>query len=283
MKNNKKKSSTAKKLMPAFAMLTVSAMTLASSTYAWFSMNTQVTAKGMQLTAQAEGGLIISNAVSGGEWKADAMATTVAGTALIPTSTANTSTWYHNKSNEANNAKAHQASNTYTNCNSTSGVVDTTGIGIWTDSEGATHNIYLLNNFYIKSSGEAISSNLTINSISVTGTTESGTALDRSLRVAITIDGNAYIFAPVAGGDTSYYVGGSDSAITINGSSATNISTSRTSIPATSAAPINAKIYCYFEGEDEDCKSSNITTTMDNLTVEVTFGTATPAQQGSGS
>jgi hypothetical protein len=48
----KKNSSPMKKLIPAAGMLMVSAMMLASSTYAWFSMNKAVTATGMQLTAK---------------------------------------------------------------------------------------------------------------------------------------------------------------------------------------------------------------------------------------
>jgi hypothetical protein len=62
MKNNvNKKGSNFKKLIPAAGMLAVSATMLATSTYAWFSMNTQVTATGMQVKAQAEGGIVISN------------------------------------------------------------------------------------------------------------------------------------------------------------------------------------------------------------------------------
>lgn len=40
-----------KKLIPAFAMLLVSAVMLGTSTFAWFSMNTNVTATGMNVTA----------------------------------------------------------------------------------------------------------------------------------------------------------------------------------------------------------------------------------------
>jgi hypothetical protein len=57
----KKNSSPMKKLIPAAGMLMVSAMMLASSTYAWFSMNKVVTATGMQINATSEGALVISN------------------------------------------------------------------------------------------------------------------------------------------------------------------------------------------------------------------------------
>lgn len=51
-----------KKVVPALCALLVSAVMLGSSTYAWFSMNTRVTAQGMQVTAQSNSTyLVVSN------------------------------------------------------------------------------------------------------------------------------------------------------------------------------------------------------------------------------
>lgn len=75
MKNNKKKSSTARKLLPAFAMLTVSAISLSTSTYAWFSMNKTVSVSTMSISAKsadpiieisANGSTFYNNLVSAG-------------------------------------------------------------------------------------------------------------------------------------------------------------------------------------------------------------------------
>ncbi len=49
--NNKKKGSTAKKLLPATMMLAVSASMLATSTYAWFTMSREVEVQNIQLVA----------------------------------------------------------------------------------------------------------------------------------------------------------------------------------------------------------------------------------------
>jgi hypothetical protein len=49
-----------KKLIPALVLLLVSAIVLSTSSYAWFSMNTQVTASGMEVTAKAPASLLIS-------------------------------------------------------------------------------------------------------------------------------------------------------------------------------------------------------------------------------
>lgn len=43
-----------KKLIPAICMTLIAAVMLASSTFAWFSMNTQVTANGMQVAAKSD-------------------------------------------------------------------------------------------------------------------------------------------------------------------------------------------------------------------------------------
>ncbi len=48
-----------RRLIPAFAMLLVSAVLMSTASFAWFSMNSEVTANGMQVTATAESSLVI--------------------------------------------------------------------------------------------------------------------------------------------------------------------------------------------------------------------------------
>ena len=48
---NKKSSSIKRKLIPATAMLVASAMALASSTYAWFTMSREVEVQNIQMVA----------------------------------------------------------------------------------------------------------------------------------------------------------------------------------------------------------------------------------------
>lgn len=50
-----------RKLIPAFAMLLVSAIMLSTASFAWFTTNEAVTASGMQVQAKATGSLVISN------------------------------------------------------------------------------------------------------------------------------------------------------------------------------------------------------------------------------
>lgn len=48
-----------RKLVPAFAMLMVAAIMMSTASFAWFTMNDQVTATGMQVQAKASGNLLI--------------------------------------------------------------------------------------------------------------------------------------------------------------------------------------------------------------------------------
>jgi hypothetical protein len=61
MKKNMKKKSTARKLLPAAGMLAVSASMLATSTYAWFTMNRTVTVTGMTMNTKVSENLLIAN------------------------------------------------------------------------------------------------------------------------------------------------------------------------------------------------------------------------------
>jgi hypothetical protein len=59
--NTKKKGSPYKKLIPAAGMLMVSATMLATSTYAWFTMNKEVTVTGMTMNTKVSENLLIAN------------------------------------------------------------------------------------------------------------------------------------------------------------------------------------------------------------------------------
>lgn len=50
----------ARRLIPVFALLLVTAIMLSTASYAWFTMNESVTATGMQVKAKASGNLLIS-------------------------------------------------------------------------------------------------------------------------------------------------------------------------------------------------------------------------------
>lgn len=265
-------------------------------------MNTQVTATGMQVKAVAEEGLLIKNeldADTAANWKVSTNASYGSLVALAPTSTADVTAWYHNKSDDQNDAKANQATNTYEVLSSDTKWKRDAGQGktgvyyIDTDSQNdkdENEKAYvLLNKFFIKSSGDAITlgaqqtyQDLYINKVNVTGASGSA-ALDASLRVAVKVGSTLYIYAPVTGATTTYKAGGVDgtaaTVTTVPDTGILNNTTSTTSIPAvtetTAANWVEADVYIYFEGEDAGLKSANLVSTLDTLQVEVIFGITT--------
>ena len=70
-KNEKRKNSTMKKLIPAAGMLALSASMLATSTYAWFTMNKEVEVNGLTMKTKVSSNLLISENNAEGTYSAD--------------------------------------------------------------------------------------------------------------------------------------------------------------------------------------------------------------------
>lgn len=105
MKNNNiKKAANRTKLFSAIGMFTISAAMLASSTFAWFTMNKTVEVTGMKLQATAEKGILINEMArpSEGTWSESAIAGQAAPIALRPASTSNFTDWWHANSRKTN-------------------------------------------------------------------------------------------------------------------------------------------------------------------------------------
>ncbi len=319
MKKTNKKNSTARKLLPAFAMLTVSAISLSSATYAWFTMNKTVEVTNMLVKARSEGGLLISETsghATTDQWDDVATANNLpAGVVLLPTSSADTKAWYHANSKSANDEAGAAAKALSTNLSGSyatlSGLAtkatvadsgnnaantiyftDTDGDGEVDDNENA---YYVKYTYYLKASNEQGVTGLALTdgaqSLSIKEVTVSGSSgsvnLDKSLRVGVAIGGKFYIFAPLYSGvdaantPANYYVYNGSSAtgdntmitaLAANGVAYTDI----TSIPGvTTDSPIQADVYLWYEGEDPNCKSENITSTLDTLSVGFKFDLGT--------
>ena len=257
-------------------------------------MNTTVTATNMKVKAVAEGGIVISN-TNKQTWSSSAQAQ-VNAAEIVPTSTSTTATpsWVHAKSTNADEAQPNQAVGNYEDLTLAWDTNAAEGIGYVDNDNSSTKNAgdtsyVLLNNFYIKSSADAITGTLYINDLTVTSNATGGTfnKLDNALRVLIVVNNtNAFTFAPVlnqAGGTTTTtykwknttdvyarYEGG-----TGNFANQDIECSSVTTIPNTDSAAINVKVYMYFEGEDANLKSTNIAgISMNDLSLVINFGTA---------
>ena len=251
-------------------------------------MNTQVTATGMQVKAVAEGGIVISNSTKTG-WTSEATAQITTAN-LFPTSNAKTpgtlTTWYHNKSDDADDAKANQAASTYeTLAIALSDPTNGEGVGYVDKNNdsaftaGADSAYFLKDKFFIKSSGDALTgTTLYINKVEVTSS-NTLLAIDNSLRVCVVVDGTAYLYAPVSvgvGPTLTYNVKGSATDTVALAGTVKNTATGVSTIANTDADAVPVEIYVYYEGEDASCKSTNISgITVDTITVSVQFGTTT--------
>ena len=291
-------------IVPALGMLLLSTAASVTGTVAWFSMSNYVTATNMNIQAKAEKGIVISNADTS-VWKDTATAKFNSAIAVRPTSTVDGSTWCHSTSDDANSALNTIAAQEYSMLTDDIQVSTTNGAG-YVDDNGHTgydpaavtgengyeadSNYFLKNTFHIKSSAEALTKPIYVNNVTVTGVTSSG-ELDKALRVLIVSGSNSLVYAPVSGATLSYSVceavGQAKTAVsaidpaaeTDNDQHAGRDKTllSSVSIPSYSStgngSTLQIDVYLYFEGEDAACKSANLVTTLDTLSVTVKFGT----------
>ncbi len=162
------------------------------------------------------------------------------------------------------------------------------GSGTYDDGEG----YYVMYKYYIKSSTDTgytipagqFQIQVTASNKSGSGATNS-TELDRALSVGVKVlDGinNDYIiFAPVSGADSTYYVtsadtGASSSVITtvnyVAGTGYAALSSSNAlTLPKVKDEGMEVDVYLWFEGEDSNCKSDNLTAVLDNYQIDINF------------
>lgn len=226
---------------------------------AWFVQSSKVTANGMQVQATAEGGIEISNSAKA-TWGTSA-ATTNAAAVLYPTSTSNLTNWYHAQAEKsvAHNAKA----GTYTTL-----TLDATG----TDAV-SSRQYYQVNEFTIRATAGTTASDLKIDKVTASGQADT-TALDKSLRVAVKIGDAAPVFFSPADGDTTYHVwSGSGDTPTEEVNTNDGQSQVDPNVATVDSTGVLVKVYIYYEGEDTQHKSENVTagTTIDNMTVQIDF------------
>jgi hypothetical protein len=291
------KFSVKKKILASASMLTVSAIMLSSATYAWFTMSTEVSVTGMNVKATAADGLLITDTTVTADrvWATSKDIGMTGYAELAPTNTANGTAWCSAKSDLFDNAMSEQTATgayttlgsfTYTAPDSGSHWMTGEGIGSITGTDSSVTNYVLLKNFYIKSSGDtAWSKDLTVEEVTATIDTTNlsgeGDAaakakqddLYKSLRVLLVVGNESFIYAPITGYDNSIKYQGTGTNLTLVPSTTQSVFTAVNTIPVGDVDGINVKMYIYFEGEDDNCKSSNISgIALNYVTVSARFG-----------
>ena len=236
-----------RKLIPALAMLLVSAVMMSTASFAWFSMNSSVSATGMQVKAATSKNLVIAN--SDKVFALTATAKTAAQENMSPATS----------SDGVNFAYANKVADAYDNAEIsglTNGdlvdVADTNKIYVWKDT------------FYLKSENEAFT-DLYVHSLTVTN---AGDDLAGALRVSVTMNGQTRIYSFEE--ETTIKAGKNltDTTCSVTYSVDTVNSPSFGSI-GTTEVPVEVRIW--FEGQDADCTSKFAAAQTSNYSVDIQF------------
>ena len=283
-----------RKLIPAIAMLLVSAVMMSTASFAWFSSSESAVATGMQVKATAAGGLAIGiytdidkapldtafgstiNVSSGWSNATDAGNNL----SLVPTSF-NGTKWYYAAGTEVDDGAAKNKA--YTEVTATNGT-----------------GYYYLTKWQIKAladnNKELYVDNIDVTLAAGTGSESTTNALNKALRVALKVTtgtGNTaktewFYFAPTRlgteDGFAANHVNADASDKTTYATLTSKVNTtanSKDTITFNNAydvviaenlttTPVDVEMYIYYEGEDMNCITA-YATNLRNTNVQITF------------
>lgn len=241
-----------RKLIPALCMLLVSALFVGTSTYAWFSMNTNVSATNMQVTAKSDN--IYLQISQSGKNTYDKTATSTEDTSKViypvdyKTLAAGTVTW-------GNAASDNPAKVKYT---------ERDGLNVITGDEEIAKYV-LTQRFDIKvADAQATAANLTLSEVNVTG----NSIMKEALRVVVVSNTGAVVWANDGAKENNVALPGAGKVTVADGNLATTVSNT----------PTTVTVYVYFSGNDDTCYTDNIKDAFKNMQVNLTFTASTPSQ-----
>lgn len=275
-----------KKIIPALALLLISAMVLASASYAWFSMNTSVTATGMQVKAKTSSTLLIDTAIATNsegrlEQGDSTKAALVDSSAINPTSTVDGTNWF--------TAEAALAS------------AKTAKEGTFEDVTGSAALYRLANTFYLQAFDQTKAKSGTYDAFEgkkivvdeVTVSAPDGDDLAPSFRILVVCGDEKVFIAPIVTTEpTNQGVASVSSAgvatmdtiqfadVSARNSNKSTVSTNNTVVAADDLnynEVYTVNVYIYFDGEDTSLFTDNIPETLDNYTVTIQFSLADAA------
>jgi len=233
-----------KKLIPAIALLVISSLLLSVASYAWFSMNTTVTATNMSVKATTSKNLVIS--LNGTVWNQSVDADTAL-TSMLPVSTSNLEDWF--TTTEQGKKKVDFGT----------GQIATPVAGDFEEASNpddvTTGFYYLEKSFYIKVSAEDTEANYS--KLYVSGIELLGNTLDisKSVRVGVKVGEEFFIYSP-NGGDTTYNAI-TDTAGTVQAVTAYGSYTSAQNLGEVNTTGVKVDVYIWYEGQDSNNTSLN--------------------------
>lgn len=240
-----------RKLIPALCMLLVSALFVGTSTYAWFSMNTSVSATNMQVTAKSDNIYLQISQNGKNIYDKTAESTVDASTVIYPvdykTLAAGAVTWGNAASDDPGQVK-------YTERTALKPIADE-NIGKYV----------LTQKFDIKvADAQATAANLTLSEVSVTG----NSIMKEALRVVVVSDTGAVVWANEGARENDKALPGAGQVTVADGTLAATVNN----------MPTTVTVYVYFSGNDDTCYTNNIKQAFANMTVNLTFTASAPSQ-----
>ena len=260
-----------KKLIPALCMLLVAAALLGTSTFAWFSMTTQVTASGMTVKAATSKNLVISTTSTLKDNEGISKDSTISQVKILtPASTATlagTQKFFTTDNENIN----------YSDGAMKAGTVVTAVTPI-TDNTTEKGNV-VKHTFYIRADGADTDSFTKLYVESITLTSQAA-AITKALRVGVVSGDKGYIYAPVSGATTSYKglvkaetytVGDTNQVLSTENVTLTTVGSVDATLGAvTSTAYTQVDVYIWYEGQDENCTSANAVT-VEETSISIVF------------
>lgn len=232
-----------KKLIPSIVLLLVSAILLGTSTYAWFSMNTIVTATNMEIKAVADKNLLITKTAADASDYNESVNMSISNQTLRPVSTIG----------------GDVAAPAFFKVDTIGGIVsDNAARAADTTFTNAVENTdYIKATVWLKCVGSD-----TTNLIATINTSSGGDKLvDPAIRVMLVdrTNNKTYIYSPIA--NASYLTTGQalSAADGTNAAIVTSATSGTTVILAslTKDMAYQFDIYTWYEGEDVNCKTTN--------------------------
>lgn len=252
----------ARKLIPALAMLLISAVMMSTASFAWFSMNTSVKAEGMKVQATTSKNLVISANNTLGNSESDKVDFGSTTKELKPTSTSDFSKFF--KADEKVDIN--------------SGALNT-GATISEVGDAEADNYYAVYTFYVRVDGISTDTfeHLYVNEITVTSADSDLNDISKALRVGVVCDSTKLTFAPAGDADSKTYkpvkaagVVGTDEVLGTQITAVEPGETSAADLGAVTTAYRTVKVYLWYEGQDKYCTTAN-SVNVEALNVSVNF------------
>ena len=269
-------------------MVTVAAVALGSSTYAWFANNNKVSADGLNIKAQTEGAALVISDTKGGT----AEATAGTSTSLVFTNAVSLYPTHVNMGSVpdtfgvtgnmaiANNAWTHATSDKFdtaitaatSESNLTIAEGSATGVMKGTDDKGFDGDVYITDDMYIAVKAGNQYGNLYVSKCDITGATAQMLNAARVLMV-VTDKNNAvktYEFSP------NGVLNAEGNAQTIvNTDKFTALTGTNVDLGVVDGTEMHVQVFVYFDGRDNDCTSAKYD--VNEISVSLEFTGANPS------